>query len=313
MEQLHEPEISVIDPISKSINRVKMMLFKPFDINKWFAIGFCAWLATLGQGGGNFNSGGNFDSGENSFSNTDIQQFISDYLPVIIAAIAVLFVVSVAIAVILCWLSSRGRFMFLHCVANDKAEVKNPWKLYKDQSNSLFLFRITIGIISAIVMLIFGGLIFLTVLLFKSGTAGMNIFGVLSIILLVLTGIITFTAFFLVMKFTTDFVVPVMYLGSCGCVEAWRRFWILLRGHKGQFTIYLLFQIVITMAIGAIIFAAIIFTCCIAGCLMAIPYLGTVAILPILVFSRSYSLYYLKQYGPQFNVFTNDESVIELQ
>jgi hypothetical protein len=34
-----------------------------------------------------------------------------------------------------------------------------------------------------------------------------------------------------------------------------------------------------------------------------IPYLGTVLMLPILVFERSYSLYYLAQYGPEWDVF----------
>jgi hypothetical protein len=44
-------------------------------------------------------------------------------------------------------------------------------------------------------------------------------------------------------------------------------------------------------------------TCCIAGCLMALPYVGTVALLPVLVFKRSYSIYYLAQFGPAYNVF----------
>jgi hypothetical protein len=44
-------------------------------------------------------------------------------------------------------------------------------------------------------------------------------------------------------------------------------------------------------------------TCCILGCVLMIPFLGTVLLLPILVFKRSYSLYYLAQYGEQFDVF----------
>jgi hypothetical protein len=47
--------ISVIDPISPAIDRVKLILFQPFDLAKWFVIGFCAWLAYLGQRGFNFN------------------------------------------------------------------------------------------------------------------------------------------------------------------------------------------------------------------------------------------------------------------
>jgi hypothetical protein len=39
-------------------------------------------------------------------------------------------------------------------------------------------------------------------------------------------------------------------------------------------------------------------TCCLAG----LPYLGTVFFLPLFVFARSYSLYFLRQFGPQYNL-----------
>ena len=44
-------EISVAEPVSPALERVKRILFQPFDLGKWFVIGFCAWLAQLGEGG----------------------------------------------------------------------------------------------------------------------------------------------------------------------------------------------------------------------------------------------------------------------
>ena len=70
-----------------------------------------------------------------------------------------------------------------------------------------------------------------------------------------------------------------------------------------EFVLYVLFQIVLTIAIGLIILIVILLTCCVAGCLMALPYLGTVLLLPVLIFKRAYSLHYLAQYGPAYNVF----------
>ena len=67
--------------------------------------------------------------------------------------------------------------------------------------------------------------------------------------------------------------------------------------------VYILFQIVLSIAIGMVVVGAVIVTCCIAACVMALPYLGTVLLLPVLVFERSYSLYYLAQFGPAYNVF----------
>ena len=47
MNDQRPSKVSVIDPISQAIDWVKIMLFKPFDLGKWFVIGFCAWLAYL--------------------------------------------------------------------------------------------------------------------------------------------------------------------------------------------------------------------------------------------------------------------------
>jgi hypothetical protein len=43
--------ISVTLPVGQAMERVKRTLFQPFDLGKWFTIGFCAWLAGLGQRG----------------------------------------------------------------------------------------------------------------------------------------------------------------------------------------------------------------------------------------------------------------------
>jgi len=100
-----------------------------------------------------------------------------------------------------------------------------------------------------------------------------------------------------------DFVMPILFLRGGKCLAAWKEFWGLLAGNAGLFTLYILFQIVLGMAIGVIVLGAVLITCCIAGCLMLIPYLGTVLLLPVLVFKQSYPLYFLRQFGPEYDVF----------
>ena len=66
-------EISVTEPVSQAFEHVKLMLFRPFDLGRWFIIGFCAWLAYLGEAGG--GSGGNYNFGNHSGqSGTDIRR-----------------------------------------------------------------------------------------------------------------------------------------------------------------------------------------------------------------------------------------------
>ncbi len=303
---LQEPRISVIDPISPALERVKLILFKPFDIGKWFVIGFCAWLAFLGSGGSGGGPGGGRGGGtpdvQEAFGHA--KEFVLDNLHWIIPSVIAVAVLIIAIGVLITWFSSRGRFMFLHCVALNKAEVKVPWRKYRHQANSLFLFRIVVGIISFIFFALFiGVMVFIAIIAARTnahiGTPAIVGLILLSIIILIPVAI----AFALLMKFTMDFVVPIMYLRAYTCTDAWREFWTLLTSNKGRFTLYILFQIVIAMAISAIVFAAMCITCCCAACILAIPYIGTVLMLPLLVFKRSYSLLYFRQFGPDFDVF----------
>ena len=53
------------------------------------------------------------------------------------------------------WVSSRGKFVFLDDVLYDRAEIAEPWRRYRKAGNSLFAFRLVaalIGIVAAIVV-----------------------------------------------------------------------------------------------------------------------------------------------------------------
>ena len=109
-------------------------------------------------------------------------------------------------------------------------------------------------------------------------------------------------AFVIVKKLTLDFVVPIMFLRRNRCLQAWKELGSLISGHVGIFILYFLFQIVLCMAIGIIVVAVTIATCC-CCCLLLLPYIGTVLLLPVLMFKRCYSLYFLAQFGREFDVF----------
>ena len=94
-----------------------------------------------------------------------------------------------------------------------------------------------------------------------------------------------------------------MYLRGGTCLDAWRGFFRLFSGHVGDLILYVLFQIVLVFSIGIIIAAVVLLTCCVAGCVMLFPYIGTVLLLPVIIFKRAYSLYYLAQFGPEYDVF----------
>jgi len=200
--------------------------------------------------------------------------------------------------------------MFLHCVATNKAEVKVPWHKYARQASSLLAFRIVLALIGFFALI--GPIVFVVILILGMVSAGAPTVGGIVGGIFIVFAIGAISLFLgLVTMFTVDFVIPIMFMRMTTCREAWRELLALMGANKGKFVVYILFKIVINMAIGAVMMAIICATCCCAACLMSIPYLGTVLFLPVLVFQRSYPLYYIKQYGVQYDIFATVESVAE--
>ncbi len=240
------------------------------------------------------------------------RNYVSNNLYWIIPVTVAVVVLVILIGLLVAWLNSRGKFMFLHCVATNKAQVVFPWHQFRQQGNSLFLFRIMLGIISFVIVVVpVIGIIVLGIMI-GTGSAS-SIVTILGIIILVLVLFTFLISLFLVKKFTFDFVVPIMSLRMSSCMAGWREFMTILSANKLRFALYLLFQIVIKIVIGAIVFIGFCIGCCFccASCLLLIPYIGTVILLPVLVFARAYSLYYLQQYGPDFDVFRTEIEAAE--
>jgi hypothetical protein len=309
-----EPRISVVDPIGPAIDRVKAMLFAPFDLVRWLVIGFCAWLANLGSGGFHGGFRGGFPS-PGPAGELDLEQirhkvegfFGMDLVLVMVIGAIVLLILGVVVALVVLWLNSRGRFMFLHCVAQNKAEVRIPWHRYRQQANSLLLFRLVAGMLFLVSIALLGlPIVLLAGIIARGGDS--VVFAIIGIVVMVVLVLIPVGIIYnLILKFTRDFVVPTMYLHGCTCVEGWRAFRGLLSANAGRFTLYILFQILLAAAIVVLLGLVGCLTCCCGAVLLSIPYLGTVVMLPLLAFMRAYSLQYLAQFGPAFDVFAQVE------
>ncbi len=298
--------VSVTLPVGQAIERVKQVLFQPFDAGKWFIIGFCAWLAYLGEHGfqAHYNFGSEHRGGVHGVREwvEHAWDYVAQNLSWILPLAVTVLVFGAAIWVLVLWVSSRGRFMFLHCVAHNKAEVAVPWRKFAREGNSVFWFRLVLTLAGWAAVL--PPLIVMAVVgwrMMERDEASLN--GIVQLVgaglLLVLIGV----AFWVVAKLLTDFVVPIMFLRGGGCLQGWGVLLGLLFGNPARFILYFLFQIVLSLGIVVLILTAVLATCCVLGCFLAIPYLGTVLLLPVLVFRRAYSVCYLAQYGPDYDAF----------
>jgi hypothetical protein len=123
---------------------------------------------------------------------------------------------------------------------------------------------------------------------------------------IILIGFLVFLCVFWVsivifVSIATHFMVPVMYRRRCRAVEAFRDVTLLIWRHLGSFFLLCLFGMVLILAvlmIGAIVTCA---TCCLA----ALPYVGTVILLPLFVCLRAFGLAFLRQFGPNYDVWAS--------
>ena len=322
METIQPRSASVVEPIGAAIEKTKQILFQPFDIGKWFTLGFCAWLATLGEngGGGNFGNLGNFGNHSNGHPSPDFQQEfqnikqgVLDNLPVVLTVSIVVIAIILALAFLFMWLKSRGHFMFLHGVANNVGEVVVPWHRYARRANSLFLFRVVLWLLGSFVsLLLIVPLGFIFMIFAKNDFKVFAATAVIPAVFLVLGFIILGIVFAVIRVLTKDFVVPIMYLHDCTVTEGWKRFWVLCKPNMGTFVLFLLFLIVVSVGLGVIGMAVVMAACCLCcvGIIFMLPYIGTVAMLPLFVWRRAYSALFLAQFGPEFDVFANVTPVV---
>jgi hypothetical protein len=301
-------DISVINPIGMAVNRSVRMLFKPFDIRKWFVLGFCAFLAYLGENGGGGGGGGGRDFSSERHGGgfrRDIQpaiDWVNANLMIVICGVATLIVIGVIIGAVLTWLSSRGKFMFLDGVVRNRGAVVEPWHRFRELANSLFWFRFAVQMIGFAVFLAVAAVALVIawpdIQRWEFGPAAIT--GIVAGALLILPP--TFILI-LIAVLLSDFVVQVMYLRGVRTLAAWGIFYReILTGHVGPIVLFYLMKILLAVAIGLMTCLATCLTCCLA----ALPYIGSVILLPVLVFHRSYPVYFLGQFGDEWKVFRDD-------
>ncbi|MBN1822228.1 MAG: hypothetical protein JXR31_12300 [Prolixibacteraceae bacterium] len=303
-------------PLSKGWDRMKKALFQPFDLGKWFTLGFTAFLATLadcqgGNGGGNSYSGDNYTDWDELFNFPSVawEWLINHplYFNLIIIGLVILFL----IGFIFIWLSSRGKFMFLDNVVYDRAEVKKPWFEYRKEGNSLFLWRLAFGLIAMAVFILFFIYCFNTARkIHYEDIYGVTKFWMITKMVLIFLGLIIISG--LIKTYLDHFVVPVMYKKRISALKGWSVFLRLFGRHFGHFILYALFTFILGIAVFICVILAALLTCCLGFILLIIPYINAVVLLPVHYLFRAFSIEFLEQFGEEFKLFPVDQTNIQI-
>ena len=293
--------IAYFEPLARAWDRTRVILWQPFDLANWLLLAFAAWVAGLTTDTGSAAAwrSDNGDFGRHTWRGFEHawEEVAASavWLPLILLAI----MFGVAFAVLLLWVTSRFKFIFLEGVVRGRAEIVEPWKRHESIGNSLFLWRLCFGLACVIgvvaVMVVFfapaAGLSFNDALAGLSVAAGF--FGVLGLI-----------AFGIVAAYvalvTESFVVPIMYRYELNVLDAWRALLPWLKARPAHFVVYGLFVLMLAVLFAVFFSIFCMLTCCTA----ALPYLGTVLTLPVWVCYRLLSVEFLAQFHPDFDLFT---------
>ncbi len=207
--------------------------------------------------------------------------------------------------VLLYWLGSRGEFMFLDNIVRNRGAVVWPWHYYARQANSLLgFYLLMLGISLAFILPIIAvaGVMAYPLMLHHRWPAGWEIAGFsflglayFGTALVIGVGIFVFR----------EFGVPIMFRQGLLARPAFWKAMNLIKEHTGSVVVFVLLRIAIFIGVAVIslILCCVTLPCC---CLSQLPYVGTVLLLPVLVYVRCFTLDCLAQFGPEYDVWTVD-------
>jgi hypothetical protein len=232
--------------ISPAIDRTRRILFQPFLWRDYLKL---AAVACITEGfSGNFNL--NFSDHHHSSPSIDAGTVF--HLPnevIVLIALAVLAVL--AIGIVVCYLVTRLRFAFFHCLVRQTREVGPGWRLYREQSWRFFKFSLLLGLVLlciVLAVLIPFGIMFFN--LFRNMPAGghpdwPHLIGLLLLFIpvVLLLGFVLWTLKVVV----EDFMLPHVALDNASIAEAWDAALTRIEAEKGRFFIYLLLRLVLPL------------------------------------------------------------------
>lgn len=285
---------------SQAWSRTVATLFRPFDIGRWFSIGFCAWLAHLGAQTGNINLWGDVRSMGSAQEEFDQALAHLESLrdrPGLLALALGIVALSLLLALWMCALRSRGDFMFLHRWYRPDEPIRRCWQAARAAGRELFVWRLYVFVIVVSLAVLIGIGAYAQVIqpylaagkTWSGDLARLAVgYGTGAVLLALGANLTTYLA--------KAFVVPVMYWHGVSASRAWLALFALCN----QYPFAVISFLVWGLLLGALaVLATLLFvlaTCCIGVIPLALPFFSAVTLLPVYFFYRGYAVCFLSQW-----------------
>ncbi|RQG97319.1 DUF7544 domain-containing protein [Natrarchaeobius chitinivorans] len=256
--------MDAVDDLSDAIDTTRNLLI-PVRAWLWVKLAVVVFFLGGGGAGANFSSGDptmfTGDAGPTDFDDitvAEITEMVTTELLVLIAIVAiVVFLIWLFFAV----LAAVMEFVFIESLRSMEVSIISYGMDNFGRALRLFVFRALVGLVAALIVLVPLGAIVYTASSLEA------ILG--SLVLIILLALAVGLAHSIVMRFTSEFVAPIMLLESRGVLGGWSRFWGTFKANWTEYVVYLLLvwilQLVIGIGVGILML--------IVGLIVAIPFL----------------------------------------
>lgn len=321
--------MNVGEAITPAMTHTSHVLFRPFALRKWLALGFVSMLATGGGGSSGGGGGNNWPSDHSGVNAGEIGRNVLNWITGHIALIALAGILLLALSLVLLWLGSVFKFVYLNQITRNPTAIREPFHQFRGLGTSFFLWELAFSLVVTLVAVALIGLPLAMAFLTKADIATK----VIAVAWAVIVGLATMIFASATHIFARDFVLATMFVRGVKVLEAWSVVMPILRANVGQCVLYLLLLIVISFvtSIGTFIILACVMIAFLipAGLLaligwaiwaasgqhlspvligyaatvgipllLAFSYALTCAIQPLYVFRRAYALVVLGQADP---------------
>lgn len=289
--------------LEQSFTRTGEVLFKHGTFPGWLTLGFAAFIAFLFEGMGfefQLNATPPVPAPQPGQGPLDyLRDHLGIALPWVLGGGGLLLAMLIALGLVVLWLRCRGRFIFLRGVLTARPAVVEPWRSLGPRGDNLFQFWAVLAIVS--------GALFALVLIGGVGLGWNDLQqrqftarGAAALALLIGGGGVVAISYPLAKLLMDELLVPTMYARGVGWREGWRTVHReIVRVHPGPLALYLLVRLGAALVLGVLEGAMVCMTCCLA----AVPYVGSVILLPLIVFRRVLAITFLEQLGPGWAMF----------
>lgn len=290
---------SCLEAAAQAYARVVGLLFKPFDIKRWFSMGFCAWLAYVGTQSGNFNGMGEGNPEVLKRQGEGMWEKLTNLSahPGALSFLAVIIVLSLLLALWMCSLRSRGDFMFLHRWYCPDASILQCWGASRENGHQLFVWRVKFFFVSVLFFAADGAVAYSQILRpFLDAGQVWSAALLWPTVSCVTAAALLAVAVQVVAHFAKAFVVPVMYWQGVTVGKAWQAVFALCNQYPLAVMGYLALVVAFWVFAAVAIVLFVLCTCCVGAIPLLLPYFNAVILLPILLFLRGYPVCFLSQW-----------------